>query len=83
MKKKKIRKNVIETHITDQLIDKKSNFCKKKWHTFTTINNIHTCTGDTLPLSTLSILSPVFAPKNAEMIFKPVTDGMVKRERIN
>lgn len=31
-----------------------------------------TCTGDTLPLSTLSMLSPVFAPKNAEMIFKPV-----------
>lgn len=33
---------------------------------------IHTCTGDTLPLSTLSILSFELAPKNADMIFKPV-----------
>lgn len=39
----------------------------------------HTCTGE-LPLSTLSMLSPVLAPKNAEMIFKPVVKWKKKRD---
>lgn len=68
----------------NQLIKKKAilffHFIEKMTHIYLAVNT-HTCTGDTLPLSTLSMLSPVFAPKNAEMIFKPVVKWENKEEQ--